>query len=209
MFLTAHHLHNNLSHSYKIGDINTDYCIPETGSLIKYLKDSTYNDSIVVWEHKEIMDIIDHFLLPPTYLNKIWIGGDGRYDLIFMIDTINRKISYDCYDPFAPDNCDYYPNLLKISQSVPKQNVLDDQPNSYQKNYQLLLILVLVLFGAACATSVVLIHNKHFQRCKYTQIKKENKQHRPITPINHNDSSSSLVSIIGAGSAFPLPLPLP
>lgn len=98
MFLTAYYLQitfkdDAIDLSPTIGN---DYCVGEKDKLLSViLKDRVVTDAIVVWEHKEIVDIIHSFNIQiKKWKNKF----QNIYNLVFMIDVERRKLFYDCFD---------------------------------------------------------------------------------------------------------------
>ena len=74
-----------------------NYCIGDDKDKII---DSVSNrmdvtDAILIWEHKEIIDIIRSFDIDiKSWKNKY----ESIYDIVFMIDIKTHKLFYDCFD---------------------------------------------------------------------------------------------------------------
>jgi len=96
MYLTAYYIHNALTNNYRVGkDINLHYCIGYKHKLLSNLhKTTNIQDAIVIWEHKEIIQIIREFNIKiDKWHNKL----EHVYDLIFLIDVNTGKLYRDCY----------------------------------------------------------------------------------------------------------------
>jgi len=115
MFLTAYYLQNTFK--YNMIDlsptINIDYCIGEKYKLLeRILKEQLISDAIVVWEHKEIIDIIRSFNIEiKKWKNKF----KNVYNLVFMIDVQRKLLFYDCFDYVKNEitNCSEIKNIEK------------------------------------------------------------------------------------------------
>jgi hypothetical protein len=102
MFLTAYYIHNQLTNNkYNVkNNINLDYCIGDKSQLIdniinNIINNKNINDVIVVWEHKEIIEIIRYFNI---HISKWHNRFKDVYDLIFLIDIVKKKLYIDCYN---------------------------------------------------------------------------------------------------------------
>lgn len=98
MYSTAYYIKENLEslkHNVK-SSIDTEYCIGEVHDLLYSIQNNNHiSDAVVIWEHKEIIDIIRKFDID---IND-WIDDyKDIYDIVFMIDLKKKKLYYDCYD---------------------------------------------------------------------------------------------------------------
>jgi len=96
MFITANTLYSNLqSIGYRVDQISK-YCVGEKRQLIDHiLRDDTTEDSIVVWEHHEIIQIIREFGISIDTWRNHFID---EYSLVFQIHVESRILHYDCFD---------------------------------------------------------------------------------------------------------------
>jgi len=111
MFLTAYFLQEKLKKYYTFKEnINVDYCVGEKNKLVNSILDNyKVSDVILVWEHKEIIDIIRHFQIEiKKWKNKF----ENTYNLVFMIDIKTKQLFYDCFD-FVKNNT-YCSNDINI-----------------------------------------------------------------------------------------------
>jgi hypothetical protein len=110
MFLTSYYLSGSLkSYQYSVENINTDYCIGEPEkvfSCINTIKNK-YKEIILIWEHTEIIEIIQKFNIDIDKWHKKY---KNNYDIVFMIDIENKKLSYGCFD-FETNNKDCSQNI--------------------------------------------------------------------------------------------------
>jgi hypothetical protein len=110
MVLTAYSIHNQLTNNkYHVkNNIILNYCIGDKSQLLNHImKNKNINDAIVVWEHKEIIEIIRYFNINILKWNNKFTDV---YDLIFMIDVENNKLYIDCYN--------FITNGISCSQDV-------------------------------------------------------------------------------------------
>ena len=98
MFLTAYSIQNKLTkNDYHVKKyINSNYCIGDKIKLLEnIINNKSIKDAIVVWEHKEIIEIIRNFNISiKKWKNKF----KDEYDLIFLIDNINKQLYVDCFN---------------------------------------------------------------------------------------------------------------
>jgi hypothetical protein len=98
MFLTAYYIHNKLtSNNFQIKkNINLHYCIGNKIDLINnIIVNEDIDDAIIVWEHKEIIEIIRYFNINiKKWKNKF----TNVYDLIFLIDLHSKQLYIDCFN---------------------------------------------------------------------------------------------------------------
>lgn len=164
MWLTANIINNTLSKKYNLkGKINDDYCSGDYKKIIKNIKENKkkYTDSIIVWQHHEIIDIIKHYDIK---IDK-WINKN-IYDILFMIDVTQKKLYYDFYvidnkTDNHLDNIDSINKWLKDFDRIPiyysQKNILFNTENRLYYYYKdniyvyyfivfLLIIFVFVIF---------------------------------------------------------------
>jgi hypothetical protein len=91
MFLTSLYIFNTFTN---IQYLNIDYCIGDYKDLTKNAYKQEYNDVIIVWEHDEIIDIINYIGIDL----KKWPNDIEGYNIVFMIDIDSNKLYYDCYN---------------------------------------------------------------------------------------------------------------
>jgi len=98
MFLTSYFIKDSLINKMNISDkINTDFCIGEKNKVLKHIiyKNDKYTDVILIWEHKEIIDIIRNFGIQISkWLHKY----ENFYNIVFMVDIKHHILFYNCYD---------------------------------------------------------------------------------------------------------------
>lgn len=137
MFLTASSIYNNLSLLLNISpQINSNYCIGESSMLMKsVVKNTEFTDILIIWEHHEIIDIIREFNIEiPSWKNKL----NKNYDIVFLIDVINKKLYYECYDflnnliECTSEANDWLYKYNSISNYFNKNNDDDNNNNLYQ-----------------------------------------------------------------------------
>ena len=96
MFITANTLYSNLHSTHDHVNLISKYCVGEKRQLIDdILRDDTIEDSIVVWEHHEIIQIIREFGISIDKWRNHFID---EYSLVFQIDVEPRILHYDCFD---------------------------------------------------------------------------------------------------------------
>jgi hypothetical protein len=92
MFLTSHFIYSSMNKTYSVEYIN-HFCIGDTYKITNFVKNNPF-DTIIVWEHNEIIDIIRMF----DYKVDDWPNHlKNMYDIIFMMDMTNSLLFYDCY----------------------------------------------------------------------------------------------------------------
>jgi hypothetical protein len=96
MFLTAFLMKEQMKLSNLNTNINLDYCIGDIKNLLKSVTNNiVITDAIIVWEHKEIIDIIRSFEIPiKKWKNKY----NNIYDIVFMINLKTKELFFDCFD---------------------------------------------------------------------------------------------------------------
>lgn len=98
MYSTAYYIKENLEklkHNVK-SSIDTEHCIGEVHDLLYSIKNNNHiSDAVLIWEHKEIIDIIRKFDID---INEWTDDYKDVYDIVFMIDLKKKKLYYDCYD---------------------------------------------------------------------------------------------------------------
>jgi len=93
MFLTAQAIHDTFNHIKN--DVNIDYCTGQYVDLVKSLDDISNKQVIIVWEHKEIVDIINYIGIKLDEWPK---DAADEYNVVFMIDINKNQLYYDCYN---------------------------------------------------------------------------------------------------------------
>jgi hypothetical protein len=120
MYLTAQAI--NKSIRFSKDDVNIDYCTGQYKELAKNTRNINNNDIIVVWEHSEIVDIINYFGIN---LDKWPNIIDDEYSIVFMFDVDHNKLYYDCYQWEAEyvDCSNDVNNWLKKYKTIRKSDV--------------------------------------------------------------------------------------
>ena len=100
MYLTSHLIYHNMKriNMYNISyNINKNFCVGEAKKMLSSIlkTETSYSDIIIVWEHKEISDLIQKFDIKISKWKNIY---RDHYDLLFMIDIENNELFYDCFD---------------------------------------------------------------------------------------------------------------
>jgi len=99
MYSTAYYIKENLENlkQYNVkSSIDTEYCIGEYRDLLHSIKQNKHvSDAVLIWEHKEIIDIIRSFDID---INEWKDDYKDVYDIVFMIDLKKKRLYYDCYD---------------------------------------------------------------------------------------------------------------
>jgi hypothetical protein len=135
MFLTSLYIFYTFEN---IQNLNINYCIGDYKDLTKSAYKQEYDNVIIVWEHDEIIDIINYIGID---LEK-WPNDIDGYNLVFMVNIDSNKLYYDCYN-FEDNNiiCDkktnnwlkkyehidnYYSNYknLGITYSINNKNII-------------------------------------------------------------------------------------
>jgi hypothetical protein len=125
MFLTATIMKEQLNINTNI-NINFDYCIGYAKQVIKRVCNNIFiTDAIIVWEHKEIIDIIRSFDISiKKWKNKY----SNNYDIVFMIDLKTKQLFYDCFD--------YTINISSCSKNIEVWLNNFDKIENYYKYYK-------------------------------------------------------------------------
>jgi hypothetical protein len=99
------------------------------------VKNTEFTDILIIWEHHEIIDIIREFNIEiPSWKNKL----NKNYDIVFLIDVINKKLYYECYDflnnliECTSEANDWLYKYNSISNYFNKNNDDDNNNNLYQ-----------------------------------------------------------------------------
>ena len=123
MFLTAYYLKETLQKFYKFQEnININFCVGDKNNLLNdILKNNNVTDTILIWEHKEIISIIRFFGIDiKKWKNKF----QNNYNIVFMIDIKTKQLFYDCFDfieniTSCPDKVDLWlNNFNKIEKRI-------------------------------------------------------------------------------------------
>ena len=76
--------------------IDTEHCIGKVHVLLYSINNTNHiSDAVLIWEHKEIIDIIRKFDID---INEWTDDYKDVYDIVFMIDLKKKKLYYECYD---------------------------------------------------------------------------------------------------------------
>lgn len=186
-YLTANFLQNSLLRYNLSTTINSDYCIGFHKDMIKNILNYTeFTDTIIVWEHIEMLDILRYFDFNVEFSpDKI----ENNYDLIFMIDTKHRRMYYDCFD--------YNNNVIQCNRKITKilhnistinsyYNIVTNiiVPNNNTDYFEVWKVMLSVIFAFAILMSFVTC----FAMCLYEkQIREgENTQFATNIPLYWN-----------------------
>lgn len=156
MYLTAYAIHE--SFYYSKNEVNIDYCTGQYKELSKSVSNINNDNVIVVWEHSEIIDIINYFGIN---VNKWPNNLDDEYNIVFMIDVDSSKLYYDCYQWEADytycsnDIIKWLNKYTKISDYYEKKNYKNYTlttsnallPNFYQKHISIFNIFFIVIIN--------------------------------------------------------------
>jgi len=108
MFLTAKAIHHGLVTGKKSWDVANNYlsvepsihhtyCIGQWKKLMKQVLYQNWTDAILVWEHSEILDMIEHLGVNNLHREKAEAGYGDMYNLVLYYDTIPKKVGYECF----------------------------------------------------------------------------------------------------------------
>jgi hypothetical protein len=179
MFLTAYYLQETLQKFYKFQEnININFCVGEKNKLVNSILDNyKVSDVILVWEHKEIIDIIRHFQIEiKKWKNKF----ENTYNLVFMIDIKTKQLFYDCFDfvknnTYCSNDIDIWLNkfnrisnkgLILYNNSLNKSN--KSNVNYIASIFCLFLLIILLLCYLIIAVINLIILRR--RRREYTII---------------------------------------
>ena len=129
MFLTANYIQENLKQKYNVFKKNNlNYCVGEKNKLLKniFKNDDILTDIVLVWEHKEIVKIINEFGI---HLSKWGNKYMDEYSIVFLIDVRTKQLYYDCFD-FVNNKTDCSEDIELWLNNFQKINIL-------YKNYKL------------------------------------------------------------------------
>jgi len=94
MFLTAQAISDSIN--YMKDDVNIDFCTGQYADLIDTTNTIKNNDIIIVWEHTEIVDMINYIGID---IEKWPDDANHEYNVVFMIDMNDQPtLYYDCYN---------------------------------------------------------------------------------------------------------------
>ena len=147
MFLTAYYIEEQFQNLFYINDnLNVNYCVGEYEKLLKKIKNNDkITDAIIVWEHKEIIDIIRSFNIDiKKWKNKY----KNYYDIIFMIDVKTKQLFYDCFD-FVKNTTECSSNINLWLDNFKKINIYNQYTylTLYNKpiyNYEIKYIFIVI-----------------------------------------------------------------
>jgi ABC-type antimicrobial peptide transport system permease subunit len=122
MFLTAQAISDSLN--YVKDDINIDFCTGQYTELIDTTHNIPNNDVIIVWEHKEIVDMINYIGID---LDKWPDEANEEYNVVFMINIHQPTLYYECYNWENRDKT--------CSPSIDKWLKKYDRISEYHENY--------------------------------------------------------------------------
>ena len=177
MFLTAFYLREKLNnHLLFKEDINSHYCIGEKNKLINnILNNHNVSDVIIVWEHKEIINIIRYFGINiKKWRNKF----QNNYNIVFMIDLKTKQLFYDCFDfiknsTTCPDNVNkWLYNIKKIDNSFNDLILHTSLSSNFSFNlsYGFFLIILIILFSLYAILMIIHLIILQRKRRQYTII---------------------------------------
>lgn len=189
MFITGLAINDKMTPGQKI---NIDYCIGEYKELVDTIESSDFNEDIIVWEHKEIVNII----------NRLGIGlsdwpdsASEEYNVVFMVDYNKQRLYYDCYNFIdGTHSCsDQISSWLKKYDSISSYYTLDMERSmlvnithtilmnySGPNSYIAMFLLVLSLCGGSFCLGVYLYYKNTCRKVnKYTYVE--------LTPLKPSD----------------------
>ena len=102
MWLTASEITNQMGLENSL--INTDYCTADSMKDVAKLVEKQSSESLVVWEHKQIPDIINELGVKLS----AWPDNlDYVYNLVFRVSNGGGLLEYTCYNyDDGSDKCD-------------------------------------------------------------------------------------------------------
>jgi len=132
----------------------------------------SYSDIILVWEHKEIIDLIQSFDIKISkWKNKY----HDNYDLLFMIDIKNNELFYDCFNfEFFKIGCsktidNWLQDYKKINDYYQKDKILRtiyftplDTPEKLIKLYCFLILLIISFYVFILASYILYIFTQEY-----------------------------------------------
>jgi len=177
MFLTAYYIQekmqkNKLNMNKKI---NLKYCVGEKNKLLDTILNNKYaTDSLIVWEHTEIIKIIKDFGIKITKWHNKRIN---EYNIVFLIDIKKKQLYYDCFDFINnKTSCSknvnlwlnkypivdlYYTNMQQINLLV----------TSYYLYIFFSIIYTLIICITYCIYSIIRVRIRTSRRQNYIEIK--------------------------------------
>jgi len=119
MYLTA----NAIQSVFPDAPIYTDFCVGEKRKLVDKIRRVNATDTIVVWEHNEIVEIVRILGHPLSKWRNRWID---EYGLVFMLDMKTNQFDYACMDtacrPEIRDWLDPY-SVPRVHYSAPDPDI--------------------------------------------------------------------------------------
>jgi len=151
MYLTSNYLYNSLNKQNITSIINFDYCVGSYVDMIHNINNITnYTDIIIVWEHQEIVDIINYFNIK---IDKWPHKLEDNYDIIFMIDLQTNKLYYDFFD--------YKNNIIIHNQNIDNWLTNISTIHSYynyfseQNNFNIICIIINLCYSIICVIFIL------------------------------------------------------
>jgi len=180
MFITGLSINNKMTPGQKI---NIDYCIGEYKELVDTIESSNSNEAIVVWEHNEIVNIINKLGIS---LSDWPDSASEEYNVVFMVDYNKQRLYYECYNFIDGTNTcsDQINSWLQKYDSIKSYYTLDMERSmmgnithstlmnySGPNSYILMFLLVLSLFCASFCMWVYLYYKNTCRKVnKYTYV---------------------------------------
>jgi len=167
MFLTAYYLKETLQKFYKFQEnININFCVGDKNNLLNdILKNKNVTDTILIWEHKEIINIIRFFGIDiKKWKNKF----QNNYNIVFMIDIKTKQLFYDCFDfieniTSCPNKVDLWLNNFN---KIEKKNLIvySISANKYHVNHFFFILCIILVFFILLYLIIGVIHLIIIQR---------------------------------------------
>jgi hypothetical protein len=140
--------------------IKTDYCIGQGSELIRKLRKET-GDTIVIWEHTEIIEMLQIMGIPLVQKTAKYLKKE--FGIVFLWE--NHRLSFDCF----PEECSEI--VVKTLKDFPR--IPSWMTNLPLKKMPLLYFLGIVCFlGVTCFFFIFacIIHKKEQEQHQYREI---------------------------------------
>jgi len=172
MFITGLSINDKMTPGQKI---NIDYCIGEYKDLVDTIESGSENEAIVVWEHKEIVNIINRLGIA---LSDWPDSASEEYNVVFMVDYNKQRLYYDCYNFIDGTNkcSDQISSWLKNYGSIESYYMLDMERSmlvnitySSLMNYSgtnSYILMFLLVFGLCCGSFCLGVYLYYKNACR-------------------------------------------
>lgn len=101
--------------------IYTDFCVGEKRRLVDNIRHVNATDTVLVWEHHEIVEIVRILGHPLRKWRNRWID---EYSLVFMLDIKTNQFDYACMDQICRQEIrDWLDPVLPRFETVKKPDI--------------------------------------------------------------------------------------